>query len=151
MYALSKRDDMNKAWLWSREYCSLVRQGLGKLSRETWSDFWVERLVAALHVPFENSQVTYLCQLKMELQIHKTNQWYFGTSETYSWIAEEGWGLLDEGCFCGEEWMKCFQMADQKIVNNKLFGLDDHSSKNVGKLLEFTFASMKAQLLLGCF
>jgi len=47
----------------------------------TWliiqSDFLVECLIAILCIPFENLQVMYLCQLKMEPQIHKN--WWLGS------------------------------------------------------------------------
>jgi len=64
---LPKSDDVNKVWLWSEGYFSLVREGLWKSGRETWSDFWVEYLTATLYIPFENLQVMYLYQLKMVL------------------------------------------------------------------------------------
>jgi len=48
--------------LWSeRAYEGLV---------ETWADFWVECLIAALCTAFENSQVLYVW-LKTELQMYK--------------------------------------------------------------------------------
>lgn len=69
MCILPKNDDKNKEWLWSKGYFSLIRQVLLKSGRETWSDFWVECLIATLHIPFENLQVMSFCWLKMELQI----------------------------------------------------------------------------------
>lgn len=68
---------------WWREKDMIVKGGMflsGKmgLMKESWSDFWDECLIATLWSPLENSQVMYLCQPKMELQIDKkkTNHTY---------------------------------------------------------------------------
>jgi len=39
MYGLPKSEDMSKMWLWNEGYFSLVREGLWKSGRETWSNF----------------------------------------------------------------------------------------------------------------
>ena len=46
---------MNKVWLWSQGFFSQV--WLEKPSKETCWNFWVEYLIATLHIPFENSQI----------------------------------------------------------------------------------------------
>lgn len=53
-------NNLNKAWLWSEDYPSVVREVLQKPSKETWPNFWVEHLIATSYIPFENLQVVYV-------------------------------------------------------------------------------------------
>ena len=63
-----------------------VKRWLIKSGKETWSDFWVENLIATQYIPFENFQVVYLCWLEMESQIYKKVDNFFCNPETCSHI-----------------------------------------------------------------
>lgn len=73
VFSQPQNADVNQVRLWSEGCLTLVREGLEKPGKGTWSNVWVEYLIATLHVPSENSQVMYSCQLKMEVQICKKN------------------------------------------------------------------------------
>jgi len=77
VYVQPKSSDRNEAWLWSEGYFSLIKEGLWKSSRETWSSFSVEYLIATLCISFENLQVMYLCQLEKESQINQKKLGFF--------------------------------------------------------------------------
>lgn len=80
---------MNKVWLWSAGYFSLLREVLQKPSKNTWSNTRVEYLIATLFVPFENMQVIYvnckcICKRKFIFL-------FFGNLETWSQIPVSKW------------------------------------------------------------
>ena len=83
---------MNKLCLWSKGYFFLVREVLRKSGKETWSDFWVEYLIATSCIPFENSQIMYSYQPKWcqkhELVIFIFIFYFFCNLETF--IKTEG-------------------------------------------------------------
>jgi len=84
--AVNKCMYCQKVMTWIRCDCEgrsvfLSRDGAYK-SKGTWSDFWVECLIAALCTPFENWQVTCSCRPKMELQIYP-GQGVWGTAQPH--------------------------------------------------------------------
>lgn len=54
--------------------------GKMRLMKEAWSDFLVEYLITTLCTPFEDSQVMYLCWLKIELQADQKMRIFFQQS-----------------------------------------------------------------------
>ena len=59
------------------------KRGLVKV----WQGDMIKFLIATVYIPFENSQVIYLCQLKMESQINQKIDFFPLNLEIYSQIS----------------------------------------------------------------
>jgi len=69
--------------------------------RETWSDFWVECLIAALYIPLENSQVIYV--------IRKQNHKYTRNLMSFSAVLKPILRFLNQNGKHGYTFFRCSQ------------------------------------------
>jgi len=128
---------VNKAWLWSEGYFSLLRQGLCKSGRETLSEFWVEWLIVTLYIPFENVQIMHLCWWKMKSRIYKKKLIIFFAIlklvlKFLYHSGKHGWTFLLLSGLCLANISKCIKLFAITWVRAALFPLPVLVSAQIG-------------------